>query len=80
MSLLAVCVVLWVVGGMLVRRSAGRAPEVSARAKSQPGLPAGAKAQQGQPTRRGRAQPKQAAPVDEDMAEIEAILKSRGID
>ncbi len=70
-TLLGVCVVLWVVGGLLVKRSANRAPAVEGRNKapSKQQLPA---ARKGQPA-------KQAAPVDDDMAEIEAILKSRGI-
>jgi hypothetical protein len=72
LSLLAVCIVLWVVGGMVARRST-RKP-VSARTGAQ-ALPAKTE----QPARgRGKAaQPAQ--PVDEDMAEIEAILKNRGI-
>ena len=69
-TLLGVCVVLWVVGGLLVKRSANRPPAVSGRGK-QAGLPAGAKSQ---PARKPAA-----APVDDDMAEIEAILKNRGI-
>ena len=82
-GLLALCVLLWVVGGMLARRSANRTPAVAAR--QQPGLPAAAgKAQpaargKAQPAARGKAAAQQQAPVDEDMAEIEAILKSRGI-
>jgi hypothetical protein len=74
LSLLALCIVLWVIGGVLARRSAAKTPAVEAgRTKAVAAQPAG------QPTKaRGKtAQP--AAPVDEDMAEIEAILKSRGI-
>jgi hypothetical protein len=69
LSLLGLCVVLWVVGGLIARRSSAKSKEVSA----QPGtsaLPAkkgGAKSDRSQP------------PIDEEMAEIEAILKSRGI-
>lgn len=70
-TLLGVCVVLWVVGGLLVRRGANRAPAVAGRGTKQQSLPA---AQKGQPARK-----QQAAPVDDDMAEIEAILKNRGI-
>lgn len=81
LSLVALCVVLWVVGGFLVRRDGRRAPAVSPRGK-QAGLPAKAQTQPAQPARSGRSdrsRTQQAEPVDEDMAEIEAILKSRGI-
>ncbi len=77
LTLLGLCIVLWVVGGIVTRRSAARAPAVPARS--------GAKAvtaqtnQTNQPARRGSKPAQPAAPVDEDMAEIEAILKSRGI-
>ena len=77
LTLLGLCIVLWVVGGIVTRRSAARAPAVPARS--------GAKAvtaqtnQPNQPARRGSKPAQPAAPVDEDMAEIEAILKSRGI-
>lgn len=77
LSLLAVCLVLWVVGGMLARRSAGRAPAVAGRSNTK-AVAAQPKTQsKAQPQAQSKAQP--AAPVDEDMAEIEAILKSRGI-
>lgn len=69
-TLLGVCVVLWVVGGLLAKRGANRAPAVG-RATKQQSLPAAQKGQQ------VRKQP--APPVDDDMAEIEAILKNRGI-
>lgn len=72
--LLAVCVVLWVVGGVLARRTVSR-PRVDrgqSKAVSRPDKTSAS-------GRRGSA-PQQAAPVDDDMAEIEAILKSRGIE
>jgi hypothetical protein len=83
--LLALCIVLWVVGSLVARRSPRRSspkkgspkkgsPQLSPpqRNQSVPSAPAGrgAKAKQGR-------QP--APPVDDDMAEIEALLKSRGI-
>ena len=74
LALLGLCVVLWVVGGMAARRSAA--------AKKSKAVPAtGAKA-----TLPAKAQPatktasRQPAPIDDDMAEIEALLKSRGIE
>ena len=83
-GLLALGVVLWVVGGVLARRRRRAAKETPA---------APAAAAQGQVTARkaptGPARPtapaakgRQAAapaPQDDDMAEIEALLKSRGI-
>jgi hypothetical protein len=71
LSLLGLCIVLWVVGGFIGRRSsAAKAKEVSDQ--STPGaLPAKKGA-----TKSGRTQP----PIDEEMAEIEALLKSRGIE
>lgn len=76
----ALCVVLWVVGGFVARRAPKRvkgAPKqtraVAATTTASPPVVRGAArkpAKTGQP----------AAPVDDDMAEIEALLKSRGID
>ncbi|WP_157720329.1 hypothetical protein [Friedmanniella luteola] len=73
-ALLALCVVLWVVGGVVARRTPKRT-----RADRKAAAPAGAatpKAVSG----RGQAQQRQAPPQDDDMAEIEALLKSRGIE
>jgi hypothetical protein len=67
MALLALCVVLWVVGGMVARRSKPRANAASGKS-SAAALPA-----------KGRSAAQQ-PPVDEEMAEIEALLKSRGIE
>ena len=79
-TLLGVCVVLWVVGGLLAKRSAGRAPSVDkgqqVRGRQQ-GLPAATS--KANPAVRGSAAGKSQPPIDEDMAEIEAILKNRGI-
>lgn len=90
-SLLALCLVLWVVGGLLTRRSAakGGTPTVSGAAKPAVGAgtttggrsaDAGASATGARPAKRGAAKsPAPAADVDPEMAEIEAILKNRGI-
>jgi hypothetical protein len=70
LSLLGLCIVLWVVGGFIGRRSsAAKSKEVSAQsgASALPAKKAG---------KAGRSQP----PIDEEMAEIEALLKSRGIE
>jgi hypothetical protein len=72
LSLLGLCIVLWVVGGLLARRSsAAKSNEVSAQSTAN-ALPA--KKAPGKP---GRSQQ---PPIDEEMAEIEALLKSRGIE
>jgi hypothetical protein len=68
MALLGLCLVLWVVGGFIARRSRPRA-EVASQKSSAAALPA-----KGKPVRN------QPPPVDEEMAEIEALLKSRGIE
>ena len=67
MALLGLCVVLWVVGGIVARRSRPAAKAVPPKS-SAAALPAKGKAARSQ------------APVDEEMAEIEALLKSRGIE
>jgi len=73
LSLLGFCLVLWVVGGFLARRfPAKKSAQVTATSTAG-SLPA--------PTRGGaKARQLQKAPIDEDMAEIEALLKSRGIE
>jgi hypothetical protein len=68
LSLLGLCIVLWVVGGFVARRSsAAKSKDVSSQGNALPAKKGTAKSAQSQP------------PIDEDMAEIEAILKSRGI-
>jgi hypothetical protein len=62
--------VLWVVGGLIGRRSSGKNKAVNAESTGN-ALPAKKGA--------GKAQ-KSAPPIDEEMAEIEALLKSRGIE
>jgi hypothetical protein len=73
LALLGLCLVLWIVGGLLARRVAAK-KSTSAAASSSPGsLPATTTASR----KGGGKQP--APPIDEEMAEIEALLKSRGI-
>lgn len=79
-SLLGVCVVLWVVGGLVNRRSAAKpAPSVSGAAKPAVGTgrPAAATTKPSIRAPKGGKAPAQE--VDPEMAEIEAILKNRGI-
>jgi hypothetical protein len=71
LSLLGLCVVLWVVGGIIGRRSSARSKAVAATPSNANALPAKKNA-----GKAGRNQP----PIDEEMAEIEALLKSRGIE
>lgn len=81
---LALAVVLWVVGGVVARRSRRRTKAVAAEEKGQARVgtgpaaaaPAGRTATKAQPTKRA---PAQQPAQDDDMAEIEALLKSRGI-
>lgn len=82
LSLLAVCVVLWVVGGVIARRIPRRTkeprqstqkPAASAASRTAQPAPPAVTASKGKPA---AAKP----PVDDDMAEIEALLKSRGIE
>ncbi len=69
MALLGLCLVLWVVGGFIARRSRPSTKAVSATTQSSAAaLPAKKRPARNQP------------PVDEEMAEIEALLKSRGIE
>lgn len=76
LGLLGFCLVLWVVGGFIARRSPLR--RRAAAAAGAPAVTAGrapAKAEpRGAPAR--KAQPAE----DDDMAEIEALLKARGIE
>ena len=79
-ALLALCVVLWVVGGIVARRTPKR---TRADRKAAAAAPAGGtKAVEARPGRTpsGQANVRQAPPPDDDMAEIEALLKSRGIE
>ena len=71
LSLLGICIVLWVVGGLIGRRSsAAKSKEMNTQSTAN-ALPAKKGA-----GKTGRTQP----PVDEEMAEVEALLKSRGIE
>ncbi len=75
-GVLALSIVLWVVGGVLGRRRRRVAKAVPAGSTAQP-VTAGKTPATAQPA--GRAPAKQPAAQDDDMAEIEALLKSRGI-
>jgi hypothetical protein len=73
LSLLGLCLVLWIVGGLLARRVAAKKSTSVPSSSSGGSLPAATAT-----TRKGGKQPP--PPIDEEMAEIEALLKSRGIE
>lgn len=80
-SMLGVCVVLWVVGGIVAKRTGGKAksedgakPVTDGKPKAVAGGKPAAKQQ------KQAAPAKQADPIDDDLAEIEALLKKRGIE
>ncbi len=78
-SMMGLCLVLWVVGGIVAKRTSGKAKPAEAEAKPAAGQSRTPAVGSG----KAAAQPKQqqaAAPVDDDMAEIEAMLKKRGIE
>lgn len=77
-ALLALCVVLWVVGGVVARRTPKRtrADRKAAAGSAATGAGTGTKAV----GRGAQPQQRQAPAQDDDMAEIEALLKSRGIE
>ncbi|GAA5153462.1 hypothetical protein GCM10023340_35550 [Nocardioides marinquilinus] len=76
--LAVVGVLVFVAGRAVHARSGGAAPAPRERRPADPAAPpASLPASQPEPAgRRGKAAP---APVDDDLADIEAILKSRGI-
>ena len=89
-ALLGLCVVLWVVGGLIARHSAparvsraekaaavatGSDPRQVTAGKTQPAARSGRKS-----GAKSSAKPSGSGDVDPEMAEIEALLKSRGID
>lgn len=76
-GLLALCLVLWVVGGVLARRRRRIAKAVPANASKAAQVTPGKSTSQ--PTGRKPQQPAKQPAQDDDMAEIEALLKSRGI-
>lgn len=83
LGLLGLCVALWVVGALVAKRHPGRSSKKVASTQA-PHLTAVTRASASRPAARpvsGKSNPKAAvkAPVDDDMAEIEALLKSRGI-
>jgi hypothetical protein len=83
LSLLGLCIVLWVVGALVTRRFPAKSKKkVAAQSSSGKSVAAGRTATPGSAVS-VKAAPRAKAPaqpsVDDDMAEIEALLKSRGI-
>lgn len=85
-SLLGLCIVLWVVGGILAPRFAARKSVEGAKTAgkpvtaTKPATAGQAKATQNKGASATGAKGQQADPLDDEMAEIEALLKSRGIE
>jgi hypothetical protein len=77
MALLGLCVVLWVVGGFVARRSRPATPTAPAKSATGRSTTAAVPAKGGQS---GRTPARDQGEVDPEMAEIEALLKSRGIE
>jgi hypothetical protein len=73
LALLGFCLVLWVVGGILARRVSTKKSKPTVSSTTAGALPATTSA-----NRKGATQ--QAPQIDEELAEIEALLKSRGIE
>ena len=76
-SLLGLCVVLWVVGGFVARRFT---PAKATRKADAPPPTTPALTSRTPPAQRKPQQRAGGDAVDDDMAEIEALLKSRGIE
>ena len=71
LSLLGLCLVLWVVGGLIARRTStpkGKEVDAQSTANALPAKKGAGKSRRNEP------------PIDEELAEIEALLKSRGIE
>ncbi|GAA2102400.1 hypothetical protein GCM10009841_18800 [Microlunatus panaciterrae] len=80
LSLLGLCIVLWVVGGLVSRRGAGGSKAEPGKAVTAGGLQTPKASATRAVAKTGPAKGRQPAPIDEEMAEIEALLKSRGIE
>lgn len=84
LSLLALCIVLWVVGGIVARRAAVKAIAAGSSARGSAGSTraGSSKAVGGRTSSKssGSVAKQSAPPIDDDMAEIEALLKKRGIE
>jgi hypothetical protein len=72
LALLGLCVVLWIVGGIVARRVTAKKSRAASSSAAGSLAATTATGRKG-----GSKQP--APPIDEEMAEIEALLKSRGI-
>jgi hypothetical protein len=79
-SMMGLCIVLWVVGGIVAKRTAGKGKPAESEAKPAAGQSRTPAVGTGKPAAQPKQQKQQAAPVDDDMAEIEALLKKRGIE
>jgi hypothetical protein len=80
MALLGLCVVLWVVGGFVARRSAPRSKETKETKETKAASGRSASAAVPAKGQSGRGPARNQPEVDPELAEIEALLKSRGIE
>lgn len=80
LALLALCLVLWVVGGFVARRTPRRPRGKQAKQAAAGSSPAGQQAAVSGRGAKPAGRQQQPAAQDDDMAEIEALLKSRGIE
>ena len=80
LGLLALCVVLWVVGGFVARRSPSRRRTAAGSAAKGGAAVTTGPAATSTGSRGAPAKKSQPPAEDDDMAEIEALLKSRGIE
>jgi hypothetical protein len=85
LSLLGLCLVLWVVGGLLTRRATAKNGKASVSDATKPAVGPGRSASAAAPAKKSLDKGKPAkgkaaaADIDPELAEIEAILKNRGI-
>lgn len=79
LSLLALCIVLWVVGAFVARRFPSKAKQKSLAASGPTTSSRTAAVASSSRKAKASAPNKAQPPVDDDMAEIEALLKSRNI-
>lgn len=79
LSLLGLCIVLWVLGGLLTRRAAAKSESPAVAGSGKPAVGAG-RTGSSVPAKKTSAKGKAPAQeIDPELAEIEAILKNRGI-
>ncbi|GAB3759813.1 hypothetical protein [Microlunatus parietis] len=79
-SMLGLCIVLWVVGGIVAGRTSGKTKTDDGAKPVTGGQPKAVGGAKPAPKQQKQAAPAKQDPVDDDLAEIEALLKKRGIE